>query len=44
MSLEAAGHRTREMDWLNANRVTYADQWVVVEGDIRSGSVRVGLR
>jgi len=25
--------RSREMDWLKENRVKYADQWVVVEGD-----------
>ena len=25
--------RTREMNWINANRPAYADQWVAVEGD-----------
>jgi len=25
--------RTREMEWIGENRVAYANQWVVVEGD-----------
>jgi hypothetical protein len=25
--------RSREMHWIQENRVSYADQWVVVEGD-----------
>jgi hypothetical protein len=25
--------RRREMDWIRENRATYANQWVVVEGD-----------
>lgn len=25
--------RSREMEWLRENRATYANQWVVVEGD-----------
>ena len=26
--------RRREMSWIQANRARYADQWVVVEGDV----------